>query len=126
MLLSKKQKSFLKRFVSISAFIGGLCCFLPVVLVLLGLSTVSFAASLTDILYGQYKWAFRGAALVFLLGSLFWYLYRKEDICTLDDLKRKKILIINLVTISLILGVLAYIIWLYGIVEIMGIILNIW
>ncbi|MDP7140979.1 MAG: hypothetical protein QF362_00540 [Candidatus Woesearchaeota archaeon] len=126
MKLSKQQKSFLKKIIPIGAFIGGLCCFTPVVLVLLGISTVSFAASLSNTLYGQYKWAFRGIALFFLIGALFWYIYKKEKVCTIDELKKKRRKILNFVLITLIIGVMAYIIWLYVIVEIIGIILGIW
>ncbi len=125
-MLDIKQQSFLKKFVPAAAFIGGLCCFTPVVLVLLGISTISFAASLSDTLYGQYRWAFRGAALAFLLASLWWHFYRVEKICTWDEAKRKRSRIINMVALTLIVGVLAYVIWLYVIVEYMGLLLNIW
>jgi hypothetical protein len=70
--ISKEQKSFLKKIIPFSAFVGGLCCFTPVVLVLLGISSVTFAISLTDLLYGQYVWVFRGSALLFLSIGLIW------------------------------------------------------
>ncbi len=125
-MLDTKQRSFLKKFVPTAAFIGGLCCFTPVVLVLLGISTVSFAASLSDTLYGQYRWAFRGTALAFLLASLWWYFYRVEKVCTWDEVKRKRNRIMNMVALTLIIGILAYVIWLYVIVEYAGILLSIW
>tara|TARA_Y100000310_G_scaffold345759_1_gene469387 strand:- start:3175 stop:3561 length:387 start_codon:yes stop_codon:yes gene_type:complete len=125
-LLDGKQKSFLKRFVPLAAFFGGLCCFTPVVLVLLGLSTVTFASSLSDQLYGTYKWVFRGSALLFLFVALFWYFYKKEDICTLDKLKRNRTRIINFVLLTLVIAVVSYIIWLYVVVEIIGLLLGIW
>ncbi len=123
---SEKQNSFLKKVIPIAAFIGGLCCFAPVVLVLLGLSTVSFAASLTDILYGTYKWAFRGAALLFLFAALFWYFYKEEKVCTIDEFKKKRREVTNFILLTLILGIIAYILWLYVIVEIIGLILGVW
>jgi amino acid transporter len=126
MILSDKQRSFLKRNTLFAAFIGGLCCFTPVVLVLFGLSTVSFAASLADTLYGGNKWLFRSAALIFLALSLFWYFYKYEKVCTLDEVKKKRKRIINLTLIVLIAGILTYILWLYVIVEIIGILLGIW
>jgi len=122
----KNLKDFMKRFVPLSAFIGGLCCFTPVILVLFGLSSVSFAASLSDTLYGSYKWVFRGIALSFLIASLLWYLYTKEKVCSIDELKRKRKRVINIILISLIFSVLAYIVWLYVIVELIGIVLGIW
>jgi hypothetical protein len=126
MELSDEQKSFLKKVVPIAAFIGGLCCFTPVVLVLLGLSTVTFAASLSDVLYGQFKWAFIGISLLFLFGALFWYFFKKENICSIDSAKRKRRLIINFTLTTLIIVTIAYVIWLYVIVEIIGIFLGLW
>jgi len=124
--ISDKQKSFLKKIVPATAFIGGLCCFTPVILVLTGLGTVAFAASLSNILYGTYKWVFRGIALLFIAGALFWYFYKTEKICTLHAAKKKRREIINFALITLIIAVVAYIIWLYVIVEIMGIVFGIW
>jgi hypothetical protein len=125
-LLDKGQKRFMGIFVPISVLIGGLCCFTPVVLVLLGLSTVSFAASLSDTLYHSYKWAFRGAALGFLLIAFLWYIHKKENVCSFDDLKRKKNKILNFLMLILISAVLGYILWLYVIVELIGMLLGIW
>ena len=121
-----KQKSFLKKVIPTIVFIGGLCCFTPVVLVLFGFSSVAFAASLSDTLYGSYKWAFRGIALLLLLASLGWYFYKKENVCSLDEFKRKRNKIINFTFLSIGIGIIAYIIWLYVIVELMGIALGIW
>jgi len=126
MKLDKKQKSFLKKVIPATAFVAGLCCFTPIVLVLFGLSTVAFAASLSDLFYGTYKWAFRGAGLLFLGLTLFWYFYKKEKICTLDELKKRKRFVINFVLIALIIGIIAYILWLYVIVELIGLALGIW
>ncbi len=116
----------LKGVLSISAFLGGLCCFTPVVLVLLGLSSVSFAASLSDTLYYGYRWAFRGVALVALLLGLAYYFYKKEGVCSLDEAKRQKTRIINITLLALIAGTLLYIFWLYVVVEIIGVLLGIW
>jgi len=126
MNLSDSEKGFLKKFIPISAFIAGLCCFSPVVLVLFGLSTTTFAASLANTFYGTYKWLFRGVALCFLLGALGWYFYKTENVCSLDAVKRKRQKIINLTLTALIAGILAYIVWLYVVVEYAGIFLRIW
>jgi hypothetical protein len=125
-IMSGDQKSFLKKIIPISAFIGGLCCFAPVVLVLLGISSLTFAISLTDLLYGQYVWAFRGLAFLLLAIGLMWYFYKKENICSLDEAKRNKQLIFNVSMIAIIFFTLAYIVWTYVIVEIMGIYLGLW
>lgn len=126
MPLDDNERSFLKKTIPFSAFVAGLCCFSPVVLVLLGLSTASFASSLAGTLYGSYKWVFRGIGLLILLLALFWYFYKKEKVCTIDELKKKRRKILNLVLITLILGILAYIVWLYVVVEIIGVLLGIW
>ena len=126
MNLDKEEKKFLKKIIPVGAVFAGLCCFAPVVLVLFGLSSVAFAASLSDTLYGTYKWAFRGMGLLFLILSLYWYIYKKEKVCTIGEFKKKKRKILNLVLITLISGILAYIVWLYVIVEWMGKVLGIW
>ena len=124
--MDEKQKKFFKRVVPTMAFLGGLCCFTPIVLVLLGLSSVGFAASLADTLYGTYKWAFRGVALALLLAALGWYFYKKENVCSLDALKQKRRKVINMILITLLSAIVAYIIWLYVIVELIGKGLGIW
>ena len=126
MKLDKNDKSFLKKAIPTTAFFAGLCCFTPVVLVFFGLSSVAFAASLADIFYGSYKWAFRGFAALMLITARSWYFYKKEGICSLDQIKRKRQKIINVVLISVIASILAYIVWLYVIVEVMGLVLGIW
>lgn len=104
---------------------ASLCCLSPILLVLLGLSTTAFAASLADTLYGTYKWAFRSVGLLLLAISLIVY-FRKENICTFDQAKRKRNQIINTVLVTLIIGILGYIFWLYVVVEYIGKWLNIW
>ncbi len=116
----------LRGIISLSAFLAGLCCFTPIVLVLLTVSSVSFAASLSDTLYYGYAWAFRGLGLASLLIGLFYYFYKKENICTLDEAKRQRTKIINITSLVVLIGIAAYIIWLYVIVEWIGVLLGIW
>lgn len=124
--LSEKEKSFLKKALPFIVLIGSLCCFSSVILVLLGLSTVAYAASLSDLLYGTYKWVFRGFALFLLVLSLIWYFYKKENVCSFDAIKRKRKKIINFSLLVLISGVLLYIFWLYVVVHYIGVFLNLW
>lgn len=116
----------LVKIVSVPVVLASLCCLSPLVLVLFGVSTLSFASSLSDTLYGQYKWGFRVVGLLTLLGSLIFYLRTQKGICTLDQAKRRKNEIINYLLITLILGVLGYIIFLYVIVHYAGVWLQIW
>ena len=105
---------------------ASLCCLSPAILVLLGLSTVSFAASLADTFYGTYKWVFRIVGLALLLLSLAWYFYKSKGICTLDQAKRRRNEIINTVILTLVAGVIGYIFFLYVVVHYLGVWLKIW
>ncbi|PLX27693.1 hypothetical protein C0583_00435 [Candidatus Parcubacteria bacterium] len=105
---------------------SSLCCLSPLLLVIFGLSTVSFAASLADELYGDYKWFFRILGLGLLGITLIIYFRKQKGICTLDQAKRRKNEIINFILVSLIVAVLAYIFWLYVVVEIIGKLYHIW
>ena len=102
------------------ALIGGLCCLTPVVLVLLGLSTLAFANSLGNVLYGEYRWVFRLAALAFLALALLVY-FRLRGICTLDQARRERNRIINTTLVVLIAAVGIYILWTYIAVHYWGI-----
>lgn len=121
----KPNKKDIFKIISVPVVFASLCCFSPLILVVLGLSTVSFAASLSDTLYGDYKWFFRAAGLVLLCFSIFIY-YRKKGICTLDQAKRAKNEIINTILIVLISAVIGYIFFLYVVVEWLGKWLGIW
>jgi len=108
------------------AVIASLCCLSPLVLVLFGLSTVAFASSLSDVLYGQYKWIFRAVGLFFLLISLGIYFWKERGICSIDEVKKHRREIINKTLLFIIVGILAYIFFLYVIVHYAGVFLGIW
>jgi len=76
---------------SLFGLIGGLCCMTPIVMVLLGLASISAANSLGNVLYGEYRWAFRAASLVFLIAAIVVY-FRRRGICTLDSPGRRAVL----------------------------------
>ena len=111
---------------SIPVFVASLCCLSPAILVLLGLGSVSLAASLADTLYGDYKWVFRTVGLLLLLASAYLYITRAKGICTIDDAKRRRNEIINILAVTLIAGVLGYIFFLYVVVHYLGVFLGIW
>lgn len=119
------DRRFLRITVPIAAFIGGLCCFAPVAVVLLGIGSVAYAASLTDLLYYEYAWAFRLAGLTFVLAALAVHLYT-TGVCSLDAARRQRQRILNLAVLTVTFAVLAYVVWLYVIVEIVGLLLGIW
>ena len=66
----------------LAGLVGISCCVSPVVMVLLGLASVSFAISLGNTLYYQYGWYFRGAALVLAAAGVIGIL-RGRNACTL-------------------------------------------
>jgi peptide methionine sulfoxide reductase msrA/msrB len=111
---------------SIPVIIASLCCLSPVILVLLGIGTVSFASTLADTLYGDYKWVFRAVGLIALIVALVVYLRRAKGICTIDEAKKRRNEIINIAAVSIITGVLGYIFFLYVVVHYVGVGLNIW
>lgn len=76
-----------------AGFISLLCCVSPIVLVLLGLSSVSGAIALGYSLYNNYKLYFVGASLIFLLAALYIHFKRKK-ICNLQGIKNNKNIII--------------------------------
>lgn len=116
----------LLRITGVPVVIASLCCLSPVILVLLGVASVSFASSLADTLYGDYKWVFRGVGLLALFGSLYYYLTRKKGICTIDEAKKRRNEILNYLALTLIAGVLGYLFFLYVVVHYVGIFLDLW
>ena len=111
---------------SVPVLIASLCCLSPVILVLLGLGSVTFASSLADTLYGEYKWYFRVAGLLALAAALFFYFRREKGICTLDEAKRRRNEILNTVALVVIAGVIGYVFFLYVVVHYAGVFLGLW
>ena len=114
------------RISGVPVVLASLCCLSPVILVLLGISSVSFASSLADTLYGGYKWVFRGIGLVALLGSLIYSWYKQKGVCTLDAAKRHRNEIVNSIMLALVTGVLGYLFFLYVVVHYLGVWLALW
>ena len=86
---------------------GWLCCITPLLLVLLGVASLSTAASLDHVLNGEYDWVFRGAALVFL-GIAVWVYFRRRGVCTLDQARRQRSRILNTAFLALLFAVGGY------------------
>ena len=107
------------------AFVTSLCCVTPVLLVLFGLSTVSFAASLSHTLYFGYRWAFVLAGLLFLSASLVLYL-RRRGICHVSQANKNRRLILNMALLLFLTAALIYLLWNYVVVELLGYWLGIW
>lgn len=121
----KHELILISRLTALPIFIASLCCLVPVTLVALGLSSVTFAASLTSVLDGKYRWLFILAGLLSLCVSVFAYL-RRQNICTLDQAKRRKKEVINILAIIFITTALGYVLFFYLIVDGLGHWLKIW
>ncbi len=86
----------------VAGLAGISCCVGPTVLVLLGLSSVSFAISLGNTLYYEYGWYFRGAALLLATAGVV-ALLRQRKSCTLVGVRRQwKLLVTVVVTMALV------------------------
>ena len=120
-----KYKELLKV-TGIPVLFASLCCLSPLLLALLGLSTVSFASSLADTFYGEYKWAFRAVGFAALILTTILYFRRTKGICTLDEAKKRRQEIINTTLIIFITGVVGYIFFLYVVVHYVGVLIGIW
>jgi ABC-type multidrug transport system fused ATPase/permease subunit len=120
----KKIKDILKiSFIPI--IVASLCCLSPLIIFLLGLSTVTFASSLADFFYGEWKWGFRLFGLFLLIITLVFY-FRKKGICSLNKIKRNKNKIINTILISIFIFVIGYIFFLYYVVHYIGVWVGLW
>lgn len=120
-----KSKEILKL-VGIPVVVASLCCLTPIIVVMFGLGSVAIAGSLADSLYGDYKWLFRLAGLILLGLSVFTYIRRQKGICTLDEAKKRRNEIFNIIAVTLTIGIVGYFVWLYVILEYAGKFLNIW
>jgi hypothetical protein len=107
-------------FSSVGGIFAGLCCFPPIVLVMFGLAGVAVANDLGNVLYGEYRWAFRAAALALLAAGLFFY-FRRSGICTLDQARRERNRIFNVSLLVLVSGIGIYIFWTYFVLHYWGI-----
>lgn len=63
---------------ALAGLLGISCCVSPVVLVLVGLSSVSFAITLGNTLYYEYGWYFRGPAIVLATAGVIGILRRRK------------------------------------------------
>ncbi len=92
---------------SIPVFIASLCCLSPIILLSLGLVTLSAASELTNVFYGTYKWAFRAVGLIALITAFVFYM-RRVGVCTFDDVKKRRNEILNKLALTIIIAVLGY------------------
>jgi bacteriorhodopsin len=122
---SKASFKDLLKVSSLPVFIASLCCLSPIILLSLGFVSLSVATELADVFYGSYKWAFRGVGLVALIIAFVFYV-RRSGVCTLDEAKKRRNEIINKFLLTISIGVLGYVFFLYVVVHYLGVFLSIW
>lgn len=121
-LLTRKDTLLLGSF---GAFVASLCCFSPILLFLLGISTASFAGALGNRLFFEYWWAFIGMGIASMTTAFYVLLRKRHNICSIDDFNKKRVRIINSALLLLLTFFVIYIIW-ELILEIIGIKLGLW
>jgi len=105
---------------SVVGLAGGLCCVTPVVLVMIGVASVSTAAAFGNVLYGDYRWAFRLFGLAVLAAALVRY-FRRHGVCTLDQARRRRNWLVNVSLLALAGSTTVYVFWTYVVVHYWGI-----
>jgi len=99
----KKDNKSLLWAGGVAGFIASLCCLGPVILVLLGLATVSTALSI-----GKFTWLFTSLAIAFFGVASFMYL-KKKNCVTVKGMKEQwKPIVISFVLLVILLVILKY------------------
>ena len=109
------------RWVCSSAFLASMCCFPSVLLVGLGLMTVSAGDALSnDLYFGSARWILYGLTIVLLSIGLYRH-FQNQGICTIDQAKRERRRVVNTTMLALISTFAIYFIWNYVILELVGV-----
>ena len=109
------------RWIFGSAFLASMCCFPSVLLVGLGLMTISAGDALSNNLYfGPARWILYGLTIAILGFGIYRY-FQAQGICTLDQAKRERNRIANTAILVLISTFTIYLVWNYIILELAGI-----
>ena len=103
-----------------AGIVAGLCCLTSIVLVLFGLAGISAAASIGNVLYGNYRWYFRLFAALCGIGGLVIY-FRRRGVCTLDEVRRQRTRLVNTALLAILAGAGIYIFWTYVVLHYWGI-----
>ena len=116
----------LVKWISSSTILASMCCLPSVIMVMFGLSSVTTAAALSDTLYWGTDgyWWFRptlltASAIMVIVGLISYF--RKQGVCTFDDVKKDKRRVVNVSLLVLTIAFVSYMIFNYIILEILGI-----
>ncbi len=116
----------LVKWISSSTILASMCCLPSVIMVMFGLSSVTTAAALSETLYWGTDgyWWFRptlltASAIMVIVGLISYF--RKQGVCTFDDVKKDKRRVVNVSLLVLTIAFVSYMIFNYVILEILGI-----
>ena len=120
--MSTEQTKPLAKLVAASAITASLCCLPSVIWVLFAGSSAIVAADQlsNDLYYSWVRFALYGLSFCMVSYGLVLY-FRNQGVCTLDDAKRERRRVVNTSLAVFTSAVLAYLVWNFVILEIIGI-----
>ena len=120
--MSTEQTRPLAKLVAASAITASLCCLPSVIWVLFAGSSAIVAADQlsNDLYYSWVRFALYGLSFCMVSYGLVLY-FRNQGVCTLDDAKRERRRVVNTSLAVFTSAVLAYLVWNFVILEIIGI-----
>ncbi len=120
--MSTEQTRPLAKLVAASAVTASLCCLPSVVWVLFAGSSAIVAADQlsNDLYYSWVRFALYGVSICMVSYGLVLY-FRNQGVCTLDDARRERRRVVNTSLSVFTAAVLAYLVWNFVILEIIGI-----
>ena len=120
--MSTEQTKPLAKLVATSAITASLCCLPSVIWVLFAGSSAIVAADQlsNDLYYSWVRFALYGLSFCMVSYGLVLY-FRNQGVCTLDDARRERRRVVNTSLAVFTSAVLAYLVWNFVILEIIGI-----
>lgn len=120
--MDSEQTRPLAKLVAVSAVTASLCCLPSVIWVLFAGSSAIVAADQlsNDLYYSWVRFALYGLSFSMVSFGLVLY-FRNQGVCTLDDAKRERRRVVNTSIAVFTAAVLAYLIWNFVVLEIIGI-----
>lgn len=109
------------KWISSSTVLASMCCLPSVILVMFSLSSVTYAAALSDNLYfSAVRWWLYLASFLFISYGLY-RTFKADGICSIDDVKRERKKVINTSLTVFLITLVSYLIFNYVILELVGI-----
>ena len=120
--MEKEDRKPLATMVVVSAVTASMCCLPSVVWVMFAGSSAIVAADQlsNDLYYSWVRFALYGLSFCMVSYGLVLY-FRNQGVCTLDDARRERRRVVNTSLAVFTSAVLAYLVWNFVILEIIGI-----